>query len=55
MSKYVCTVCNWMYDDELGVPESGIAPGIPFIALPENFVCPFCGVGKEDFEEELEE
>lgn len=55
MSRYVCTICDWMYDDKLGVPESGIAPGIPFMALPDDFVCPLCGVGKEEFIEEKKE
>ena len=50
MKKYVCTVCNWIYDPEKGDPDSGIAPGIPFEELPEDWICPLCGVGKEDFE-----
>lgn len=49
--KYECTVCGWVYDEEIGVPEEGIAPGTKFEDLPEDFVCPLCGVGKEDFTE----
>jgi rubredoxin len=50
MKKYVCTVCDWIYDPEAGVPELDIEPGIPFEDLPDDFMCPECGVGKEDFE-----
>ena len=49
MKKYVCSVCGWEYDEALGDPENGIAPGTKFESLPEGFVCPVCGVGKEDF------
>ncbi len=47
--KYICNVCNWEYDEELGDPENGIAPGTKFEDLPEDFVCPVCYVGKEEF------
>lgn len=47
--KYVCEICGWVYDEELGDPDNGIAPGTKFEDLPEDFVCPLCGVGKEDF------
>ena len=47
--KYACDVCGWVYDEEKGSPENGIAPGTKFEDLPEDFVCPLCGVGKEDF------
>ena len=42
--------CGYIYDPELGDPDSGIAPGTPFESLPANWTCPVCGVGKEDFE-----
>ena len=51
MKKYVCDVCGWEYDEALGDPEHGIAPGTPFEELPEEFECPLCGVGKESFSE----
>ncbi len=51
MKKYTCTVCGWTYDEEEGLPEEGIAPGTPWEELPEDFVCPLCGVDKEQFEE----
>ena len=49
--KYVCEMCGWEYDEALGDPENGIAPGTRFEDLPEDFVCPICGVGKENFTE----
>ena len=52
MKRYVCTVCGWVYDEAQGLPEEKIAPGTAFGDLPDDFVCPVCGVGKEDFEEE---
>lgn len=47
--KYVCEVCEWIYEEEKGDPEHGIAPGTKFEELPEDFVCPLCGVGKDNF------
>ncbi|MDO4748492.1 MAG: rubredoxin [Eubacteriales bacterium] len=47
--KYVCDICGWTYDVESGSPENGIAPGTTFEELPDDFVCPLCGVGKENF------
>ena len=52
MKKYICTLCGYEYDEELGIPEAGIAPGTKWEDVPEDFVCPLCGVGKEDFSEE---
>ena len=51
MKKYVCDPCGWIYDEEKGVPDLGIAPGTIFEDLPEDFLCPVCGVGKEFFSE----
>lgn len=53
MDKYECTICGYVYDPEVGDPENGIAPGTPFDELPEDWVCPLCGVGKEDFDEAM--
>jgi len=47
--KYVCDVCEWVYDEEKGDPDNGIAPGTKFEELPDDFVCPLCGVGKDAF------
>ena len=49
MDKYVCDVCGWVYDPEQGAPEEGLDPGIPFADLPDDFECPECGVGKDEF------
>ena len=49
--KYVCDVCGWEYDEELGDPDNGIEPGTKFEDLPENFECPLRGVGKDNFSE----
>lgn len=50
MDKYICTVCDYVYDPEKGDPENDIAPGTSFEDLPADWVCPLCGVGKEEFE-----
>lgn len=50
MKKYECTACGHIYDPELGDPENGIKPGTAFEDLPEDWVCPVCGVGKDEFE-----
>ena len=50
MKKYRCTVCGWVYDPAIGDADSGIAPNTPFEEIPDEWVCPLCGVGKEDFE-----
>ena len=52
MSKYVCTVCGWVYDEEVGAPEQGVVAGTKFEELPEGFACGLCGVGKENFTKE---
>lgn len=49
--RYECTACGYIYDPEIGDPENGIDPGTEFDALPEDWVCPFCGVEKDLFEE----
>ena len=51
MAKWYCIYCGWVYDEALGDPDNGIAPGTKFEDLPEDFVCPLCGVGKELFSE----
>lgn len=47
--KYVCDVCGWEYDEEKGYPEGGIAPGTKWEDVPEDFECPLCFVGKDQF------
>ncbi len=50
MEKWVCVVCGYVYDPEVGDPDSGIAPGTSFEDIPEDWVCPLCAVGKDQFE-----
>ena len=50
MDKYRCKVCDWIYDPAVGDPEGGIAAGTAFEDIPEDWVCPLCGVGKDQFE-----
>lgn len=50
MEKYKCLVCGYIYDPAKGDPDNGINPGTSFDALPEDWVCPECGVGKDSFE-----
>ncbi len=52
MEKWVCVVCGYVYDEEAGDPDSGIAPGTKFEDIPEDWVCPLCGVGKDQFEKQ---
>lgn len=49
MQKYVCTVCGYVYDPALGDPDNNVAPNTVFSDLPADWVCPLCGVGKEEF------
>ena len=49
MQKYVCNVCGYVYDPEKGDPDGGIEPGTAFEDIPEDWVCPVCGVGKDQF------
>ncbi len=51
MKKYECTVCGFVYDEAIGDLDNGIAPGTKWEDLPEEYTCPLCGVGKEDFQE----
>lgn len=49
MSKYLCEVCGYVYDPEVGDPSAGVAPGTAFEDLPADWICPDCGVPKSDF------
>lgn len=49
MDKYVCDVCGYIYDPVVGDPDNGIEPGTAFEDLPEDWLCPLCGVGKDEF------
>jgi rubredoxin len=50
MQSYVCKVCGYVYDPNVGDPDSHIEPGTDFKDIPDAWVCPICGVGKSDFE-----
>ncbi|MCK9483550.1 MAG: rubredoxin [Candidatus Marinimicrobia bacterium] len=50
MTKYVCTVCGYVYDPRKGDPDNGVPKGTAFEDLPDDWVCPLCGAEKEDFE-----
>ena len=50
MDKYRCVVCGYVYDPQVCDPDHNIAPGTPFEKLPDDWVCPECGVGKSEFE-----
>jgi rubredoxin len=50
--KYVCTVCGYVYDEAVGDPDSGIAAGTKWADIPDTWVCPVCGVGKDQFTQE---
>jgi rubredoxin len=50
MDKYKCIVCGYIYDPVVGDDTQGIASGTSFAALPDSWVCPDCGVGKDMFE-----
>jgi rubredoxin len=52
MKKYVCEVCGYVYDEAMGEAEHGVAAGTVWADVPEDFVCPLCGVGKDQFAEE---
>ena len=47
--KFICEPCGYIYDPQLGDPDSGIPAGTPFEELPEDWVCPICGLGKDVF------
>lgn len=50
MKKYICKICGYIYDPEVGDPDQGVAPGTAFEDLPDTWVCPECGMGKDEFE-----
>lgn len=50
MDKYLCPACGYVYDPAVGDPDNGIAPGTKFEDIPEDWVCPLCGLPKSEFE-----
>lgn len=51
MAKWACVVCGYIYDEAEGDLEHDLEAGVPFEELGDDFVCPLCGVGKDEFEE----
>jgi rubredoxin len=49
MDKWVCEVCGYIYDPAKGDPDGGVAPGTRFEDIPDSWVCPECGVTKDNF------
>jgi rubrerythrin len=49
VGKWICKVCSMIYDPAIGDPDSGIAAGTPFEAIPDTWVCPICGTRKANF------
>jgi rubredoxin len=47
---WMCLICGFVYDEEKGIPDEGIAPGTRWEDIPINWTCPECGARKEDFE-----
>ena len=49
MVKYVCEICGYVYDTAVGDPANGVEPGTAWENVPEGWMCPVCGVGKDQF------
>ncbi|MBK9495379.1 MAG: Rubredoxin-2 [Alphaproteobacteria bacterium ADurb.BinA280] len=47
---WMCVVCGFLYHEAQGLPDEGIAAGTPWEDVPDDWLCPDCGVGKTDFE-----
>ncbi len=50
MKKWICVPCGYVYDPEVGDPDGGVAAGTPFEEIPDDWVCPVCGMDKSSFE-----
>jgi len=50
--RYICDVCSYVYDEAVGDPDNGIQPGTKWADIPDDFECPLCGVGKDEFSKE---
>jgi len=49
MKRWECIICGWVYDEEAGLPDEGIPPGTAWEDIPDDWLCPDCAVGKDDF------
>ena len=52
MERWVCTICQYVYDPAVGDPDNGVAAGTPFESLPDGWSCPVCRAGKDAFEKQ---
>ncbi len=52
MKKYICDICGFVYDEELGDSDNNVAPGTKWEDVPDDYVCPICGAGKDSFSEQ---
>lgn len=52
MERWICTICQYVYDPALGDPDNGIKAGSSFESLPDDWCCPVCGADKDVFEKE---
>ncbi len=51
MKKFKCALCGYVYDPAVGDPDGGVEPNTAFEDIPDGWVCPVCGAGKDQFEE----
>jgi rubredoxin len=49
MEKFICDICGYVYDPAAGDPGNGVDAGTAFADIPDDWVCPECGVGKDSF------
>lgn len=52
MDRWICTICQYVYDPAAGDPDNGVPAGTPFESVPDDWCCPLCGAGKDVFEKE---
>ena len=50
MARWECIICGWVYDEQQGDPENGVPPGTLWADVPDTWLCPDCGVSKDDFQ-----
>lgn len=53
MKRWVCTICGYVYDPEIGDPANGIEPGTDFEEVDEEWLCPICAARKDEFDDDL--
>ena len=53
MKRWVCTICGYVYDPEIGDPGNEVEPGTDFKEVDEEWLCPICAARKDEFDEDL--